>query len=164
MTLIIIIVIGIIIYASVTPSNKTQGEISQVKNLLPNIYLQSRNMGGLLRTMNLAFDDSSILQFFSYENGVVTLTMKNGATLKAPLANIEVGYSTYISDVQMTVAAYNRTLNIITFDNFNKHEWEIIVRVLALAGKTYGTGILIGNYSNTQYNIQQIQKELRYIN
>lgn len=163
MTLIIIIIIGIIIYASVTPNNKTQGEIRQVKNQLPNIYLQSRNMGGLLRTMNLAFDDASILQYFSYENGVVTLTMKNGATLKAPLANMEVSYSTYISDIKMDISAYNRKVSVIAFDNYNEHEWEVIIRVLALAGKTYGTSFIVGNISNTEYNIQQILKELRHI-
>lgn len=163
MTLIIIIIIGIIIYASVTPNNKTQGEIRQVKNQLPNIYLQSRNMGGLLRTMNLAFDDASILQYFSYENGVVTLTMKNGATLKAPLANMEVSYSTYISDIKMDISAYNRKVSVIAFDNYNEHEWEVIIRVLALAGKTYGTSFIVGNISNTEYNIQQILKKLRHI-
>lgn len=162
MILIIIIVIVIAIF-SFKPQQKTQGEIHQVKCQLPNIYLQSRNMGGLLRTMNLAFDDASILQYFAYENGVVTLTMKNGATLKAPLANMEVSYSSYISSIQMDISAYNRTLKVIQFDNFNKHEWEVIIRVLALAGKTYGTSFIIGNISNTQYNIQQILNELRHI-
>lgn len=162
MILIIIIVIVIAIF-SFKPQQKTQGEIHQVKCQLPNIYLQSRNMGGLLRTMNLAFDDASILQYFAYENGVVTLTMKNGATLKAPLANMEVSYSSYISSIKMDISAYNRTLNVIQFDNFNKHEWEVIIRVMALAGKTYGTSFIIGNISNTQYNIQQILNELRHI-
>ena len=103
MTLLIIIVIGIIIYASVTPSNKTQGEISQVKNQLPNIYLQARNMGGLLKTLNLAFDDSVILQHFSYENGVVTLTMKNGATMKAPLADMEVSFEAFVNETHVKI-------------------------------------------------------------
>ena len=162
MILIIIIVIVIAIF-SFKPQQKTQGEIHQVKCQLPNIYLQSRNMGGLLRTMNLAFDDASILQYFAYENGVVTLTMKNGATLKAPLENMEVSYSSYISSIKMDISAYNRTLNVIQFDNFNKPEWEVIIRVMALAGKTYGTSFIIGNISNTQYNIQQILNELRHI-
>ena len=135
MTLLIIIVIGIIIYASVTPSNKTQGEISQVKNQLPNIYLQARNMGGLLKTLNLAFDDSVILQHFSYENGVVTLTMKNGATMKAPLADMEVSFDALVNETHATIVAYSRKQKVITYDNFNKYEWEIILRVLALAYK-----------------------------
>lgn len=161
--MILIIIIIVIAIFAFKPQQKTQGEIHQVKCQLPNIYLQSRNMGGLLRTMNLAFDDASILQYFAYENGVVTLTMKNGATLKAPLANMEVSYSSYISSIQMDISAYNRTLKVIQFDNFNKHEWEVIIRVMALAGKTYGTSFIIGNISNTQYNIQQILNELRHI-
>ena len=163
MTLLIIIVIGIIIYASVTPSNKTQGEISQVKNQLPNIYLQARNMGGLLKTLNLAFDDSVILQHFSYENGVVTLTMKNGATMKAPLADMEVSFEAFVNETHVKIVAYGRKQKVITDDNFNKYEWEIILRVLALAGKTYGTSMLIGSLDNTQYNIKQILKTLNRI-
>lgn len=159
----IIVIFIILVIVSLKPKQKSQNEMVQAQNSLPNIYLQARNMGGLLRTMNLAFDDASILQYFAYENGIVTLTMKNGATLKAPLANMEVSYSSYISSIKMDVSAYNRTLSVIQFDNFNKHEWEVIVRVMALAGKTYGTSFIVGNISNTQYNIQQILKELRYI-
>ena len=163
MTLIIIIVIGIIIYSAITPNNKTQGEINQAKHQLPNIYLQARNMGGLLKTLNLAFDDSIILQFFSYENGVVTLTMKNGAILKASLADMEVSFEVLVNSIQTTIVAHGRKQKVITYDNFNKNEWEVILRVLALAGRTYGTSFLTGDVSDTQKNIQQILEELRYI-
>lgn len=160
---ILIVLFIIVVIVSLKPKQKSQNEMFQAQNSLPNIYLQARNMGGLLRTMNLAFDDASILQYFAYENGIVTLTMKNGATLKAPLANMEVSFSSYISSIKMDVSAYNRTLSVIQFDNFNKHEWEVIIRVMALAGKTYGTSFIVGNISNTEYNIQQILKELRHI-
>ena len=163
MTLIIIIVIGIIIYSALTPNNKTQGEINQAKHQLPNIYLQARNMGGLLKTLNLAFDDSVILQHFSYENGVVTLTMKNGAIMKAPLSDMEVSFDALVNEIHATIFAYGRKQKVITYDNFNKHEWEVILRVLALAGKTYGTSFLIGNVGDTHKNIQQILKELARI-
>lgn len=163
MTLLIIIVVAIVFFASITPNKKTQGEIYQAKNSLPNIYLQSRGMGGLVRTLNLAFDDSSILEYFAYENGIVTLKMKNGSTLKAPLAQMEVTYSTYVSVIKMTITAYGRTLDVIAFDNYNDHEWNVIIRIMALAGKTYCTYNLTINVDNTQGNIQQILNELRYI-
>ena len=163
MTLIIIIVIGIIIYSALTPNNKTQGEINQAKHQLPNIYLQARNMGGLLKTLNFAFDDSVILQHFSYENGVVTLTMKNGTIMKAPLSDMEVSFDALVNEIHTTIFAYGRKQKVITYDNFNKHEWEVILRVLALASKTYGTSVLTGNVGDTQYNIQQILKELNRI-
>lgn len=163
MTLIIIIVIGIIIYSALTPNNKTQGEINQAKHQLPNIYLQARNMGGLLKTLNFAFDDSVILQHFSYENGVVTLTMKNGAIMKAPLSDMEVSFDVLVNEIHTTIFAYGRKQKVITYDNFNKHEWEVILRVLALAGKTYGTSFLTGNVGDTHKNIQQILKELARI-
>ena len=163
MTLIIIIVIGIIIYSALTPNNKTQGEINQAKHQLPNIYLQARNMGGLLKTLNFAFDDSVILQHFSYENGVVTLTMKNGTIMKAPLSDMEVSFDALVNEIHTTIFANGRKQKVITYDNFNKHDWEVILRVLALASKTYGTSFLTGNVGDTQYNIQQILKELRYI-
>ena len=163
MTLIIIIVIGIIIYSALTPNNKTQGEINQAKHQLPNIYLQARNMGGLLKTLNFAFDDSVILQHFSYENGVVTLTMKNGAIMKAPLSDMEVSFDALVNEIHTTIFAYGRKQKVITYDNFNKHEWEVILRVLALAGKTYGTSFLTGNVGDTHKNIEQILKELARI-
>lgn len=163
MTLIIIIVIGIIIYSALTPNNKTQGEINQAKHQLPNIYLQARNMGGLLKTLNFAFDDSVILQHFSYENGVVTLTMKNGAIMKAPLSDMEVSFDALVNETHATIVAYGRKQKVITYDNFNKYEWEVILRVLALASKTYGTSLLIGSLDNTEYNIKQILKTMNRI-
>ena len=120
-------------------------------------------MGGLLKTLNFAFDDSVILQHFSYENGVVTLTMKNGTIMKAPLSDMEVSFDALVNEIHTTIFAYGRKQKVITYDNFNKHEWEVILRVLALASKTYGTSFLTGNVGDTQYNIQQILKELRYI-
>lgn len=160
---ILIVLFIIVVIVSLKPKQKSQNEMVQAQNSLPNIYLQERNMGGLLKTLNLAFDDSVVLQYFSYENGVVTLTMKNGATMKAPLSDMEVSYSTYVSEIHATVVAYGRKQKVITYDNFNKHEWEVILRVLALAGRTYGTSFLVGNVDNTQKNIREILKELNRI-
>ena len=154
----------IVVIAAFKSNQKTQGEITQTINSLPNIYLQSRGMSGLVRTLNLAFEDSSILHSFTYENGIVTLLMKDGTTLKAPLSQLEVSYGTYIKIPQMTIKSYNQKVTVIACDNFNKHEWNVILRTMALARKTSGSALVLDfNASNTQANIQKILKELNRI-
>lgn len=159
----IIVIIVISVLLTMVPNQKTQKEIDQTIKRLPNIYLQSRGMSGLVRTLNLAFDDSAILQYFAYESGVVTLTMKDGETLKTPLSQMEVTFSTYNAVIQMDIIACERLLKVIAFDNFNVHEWNVIIRTMALAGKTYCTHNLTVNVDDTQRNIREILKELRYI-
>ena len=67
----IIVIFIILVIVSLKPKQKSQNEMVQAQNSLPNIYLQARNMGGLLRTMNLAFDDASILLIYDeYETSM----------------------------------------------------------------------------------------------
>ena len=150
----------VILIKSLQPKNKTEKEIQKATSELPNIYLHSKDMGGLIKTLNFAFDNSLILQYFAYENGVVTLKMKDGTTMKAPLDKMEVRYDTSSKMVKMKIKAYDKIVKISSYDNFREREWEIIFRVLALSRTTYGTNLLLGNYSNPRYNVQKILQRL----
>lgn len=166
MFLLLVIILVIVVIVSLKPNQKTQSEIVQIQDGLPKIHLKSRGMSGLVRALNLAFEGSKILNSFTYENGIVTLQMQNGSMLKAHLSQIEVSYDANFKRnlASMSVKTYNKAVKVITYDNFNKHEWNVILRTMALAGKTYGSTLVVGtNVNDIERNIQKIRKELEYI-
>lgn len=143
LTLLIIIIVIICIVKANKPDKKDAQKVSKRILKLPKIYLKSKKMSSFDKFMNLAYDDSSILSSFVYENGSITLTMGNGKVLCTPLSATTVRFEKYKKyPINVSVSASGQKVKFYEMDNFySNKEWELIYRVLCLAGVTYGTDI-----------------------
>lgn len=159
--IIIVIIIAIMaVIASNQPDKKNKEKVEEEISKLPKIYLKSRTLTGFEKAMNLAYDDTCILDSFLYEQGTVKLTMKNGKVLWFPLSEAEVRFEKdKIRGIFVTVKHCRGKVKFNEITNFNNQEWEVIYKVLSLAGTTYGTDI----FSNWNKNLSKINSILKII-
>ena len=73
--MITILIIGLVIwalYASFTPDKKDHQKVREEIEKLPRIYFKGKELGGINKFLNLAYDDSRIMKSFLYDKGQVT--------------------------------------------------------------------------------------------
>lgn len=145
--LIIIIIIAIVSYnkKDKRPAN-ADAQISQ----LPPIRLCSSQEGTGSRFISgeLFESDSNVLREFRHEHGNISIVMKNGKTLSAPLRYITVRAEKVGAAYTLTVSYSNNKITISKIGNFSSTDWDTIIGVLSLAGTTYGMEIFGSTYKN----------------
>lgn len=150
MTLIIIIIVVWYVCKVIFSNKPITPAISKVQDKLSNIYFREHYSSGF----------SNALQYFAYENGVVTLTLENGYTLTDHLANMQVTYSKSGTYIMIQISSSRGRINVVTYNNFHRGEWEVIIRILALSRIVWGQQNLSINVYNAHFNAQQIQRRM----
>lgn len=161
--MITLIIIAIIIWAVIsacTTDKKDEKKVQEEIQLLPRIDFKAKDLSSFQKFMNLAYDDSSVLTAFLYEQGYVRLTMKNGKILLAPLSKIEAHFVKNSGLIFVTVKCEGEEVSFYEMSKlYSNQEWEVIYRVLCLAGTTYGTDI----FSSWNKNIGKVNSILKIV-
>lgn len=163
MFIVIIVIICVwVLIASNTPDKKDKEKVKEEIEKLPRILLKSKNLSGWEKFVNLAYDDSTILKSFLYDNGFVTLTMQSGAKLTASLSSMQVIFTKVNSLIEVTVSDRNSKIKFYEMAYlYSNQEWEVIYKVLSLANTTYGTDIF-SNWNKNMGKVNSILKIIKY--
>lgn len=135
-TFLVILLLVIYIIKSSTPNRKDDTQIKEAIDTIPPLIIKGRILGKLER---LLCSTSELVDIFKYEDGVVSITMKNGKQYSSHLKDMTVAI-TYI--IQMRNYAYEITFNNgkVRFwktDIFTNEEWNEIDNILIMAKTVY---------------------------
>lgn len=156
-TLLFILIVLVAIF-SFKPDKKNMQLVNEEIQKLPKISLRGKNMTGTQKFLNLAYDDDEILNSFLYESGAVKLEMKNGKYIFAPLSEIEVRFTKSNNMIFVTVKRGNIKIEFREMAFlYTQQEWEVIYKVLSLAGRTYGADM----FSDLNKNIGKVNSILK---
>ena len=133
-----------------TPDKRSEDADSQIENLPPISFYSpfSSDKAKRLATGELLYGSRNVLESFKYQNGILTLKMRNGGNISGALKNAEVRFVDNRGEITITVNMSGNKVTIIKFGNFKDREWETMINVLMLAGKTYGASIFGSAYKN----------------
>lgn len=159
-TLIIIIAVVLAIISINSPDKKNEKKVQEEIQRLPKIDFKANNLTGFQKFINLAYDESSVLTEFQYEQEYVKLTMRNGKTLFAPLSKMEVHFTKNSGLIVVTVKYREDKISFYEMSKlYSNQEWEVIYRVLCLAGVTYGSDI----FSSFNKNLGKVNTILKIL-
>ena len=166
--MITILIIGLVIwalYASFTPDKKDHQKVREEIEKLPRIYFKGKELGEINKFLNLAYDDSRIMKSFLYDKGQVTLTMKNGTILTAPLSSMVVYFQkAKLSPIEVTIHYRDRDIYFYEMHGlYSSKEYEVIYKILSLANTTYGTDIF-NEWNKNLSKVNSILKIMKYLN
>ena len=152
-TLTIIIIIAYVIYAvskSQKPDKRSATADEQIAELpLINFYSPYFNeKSKRLSTGELFALSSMVLELFNYEDGILTLKMRDGKKISGLLKNAEVTFQEVKDSIQIDVKLCNQKVEIDKIGNFTDDQWDTMIDVLMLAGKTYGNDIFGDAHKN----------------
>jgi len=144
---IVIIIIIIVIVSAFKQHNTPEKKVSNYEQLvqqLANVSYSAREMSGIEKAANLWPSDEYLLQSFSYSNGTVSLTMKNGYVFTAPIRQLNARFYVQKGENYTAELWYgNQKLNIYTYWHlFSGEEWCSIFAYLSYSGTTYGAAQL----------------------
>ncbi|MGJ0550370.1 hypothetical protein [Phocaeicola vulgatus] len=161
-TFIIIIIVLCLIFGNKADKKNIQKDNEEIDKL-PRIYFKSKNLTGTQKFLNLAFFDNEILNSFLYDNKRITLVMKNGRVVSAPLQEVEVHFTKTKGIIEVTVKGGNSKIEFREMDHlFSHQEWEVIYRVLSLAGTTYGKDIF-SDWNKNLGTVNSILKAMKFL-
>ena len=148
-TLGIILIIVLMIYAY-NKKDKRSNDADEKIRELPPIHYHSidQDIGKRFWTGELFEVDSNVLKDFNYSNGVLTLTTKKGIMVSGLLSEMVVRFTKMNGVTVITVKSNGKTLEVTKLGNFTDSQWETMIRILLLAGTTYGADIFSDAYKN----------------
>lgn len=89
--------------------------------------------------------------------------MKNGRVVSAPLQEVEVHFTKTKGIIEVTVKGGNSKIEFREMDHlFSHQEWEVIYRVLSLAGTTYGKDIF-SDWNKNLGTVNSILKAMKFL-
>ncbi|MBQ8365295.1 MAG: hypothetical protein IJX41_05370 [Bacteroidaceae bacterium] len=135
-TFLVILLLVIYIIKSSTPNRKDDTQVEEAIDTIPPLIIKGRILGKL---ECLLCNTSELVDIFKYEDGVVSITMKNGEQYSSHLKDMTVAI-TYI--IQMRNYAYeitfnNRKVRFWKTDIFTNEEWNEIDNILIMAKTVY---------------------------
>lgn len=152
-TLIIIIIVAYIIYAcvkSAKPDKRCETADEQIADL-PYIHFYSpfqKDKSKRFSSGELFSLSANVLETFTHKDGLLTLKMRDGKCISGALKNAEVAFAEIQNSIQINVKLSGKTVEIEKIGNFTEEQWDTMIDVLMLAGKTYGTDIFGGSHKN----------------
>ena len=152
-TLLIITLTVCAIVASIKEYNtkdKRSDTSDQKIQELPPIHIHSlrNSTGKKLLTMEFFESNNAILEDFNYNNGYLTLTMRNGKSITGLLSQMAVRFTDNNGFIAVSVKSNGKEVSFSKLDNFTADQWDTIINVLMLAGTTYGSNIFGSAYKN----------------
>ena len=136
--MIIFIIVFIVIVFSLMPKKKEEEKIEETIAQMPRLYLKGKRVSGVKAVLDLATDAETI-DTFLYENGVVTITMRNGKRYSSHLKDMAFSIWKQKGVVFYECAFGNEKLSshqmIFVFSD---DEWKQIFNVLSKSKTTYG--------------------------
>ena len=147
----LLVIIGIIcLIISYNSKDKRSSSADQQIHELPPIHFHSlrNSTAKKFLTLELFESNKAILEDFNYNNGYLTLTMRNGKSISGPLNQMTVRFEKMSGFIVITVSSQRRKVQFSNYDNFTADQWDTIISVLMLAGTTYGAYIFGSTYKN----------------
>lgn len=136
--MIIFIIVFIVIVFSLMPKKKEEEKIEETIAQMPRLYLKGKRVSGVKAVLDLATDAETI-DTFLYENGVVTITKRNGKRYSSHLKDMAFSVWKQKGVVFYECAFGNEKLSshqmIFVFSD---DEWQQIFNVLSKSKTTYG--------------------------
>lgn len=134
--MILFIVIVVVLLLVFKPRQKEQKEIEKMVTNTPRLYLKGKEVTGWKAFLDLASDAETIATFL-YENGYVTITMRNGKRYSSHLSNMAfskwkqkgvVFYECVFGKERL----YSHKMNFV----FTDEEWKQIFDILYMSATT----------------------------
>lgn len=146
--LIIIAVIWVVVAAN--RKDKRPKDADEKIQELPAIHYKApvKDKAGRFWSGELLETDSSILDEFNYDNGFLTLKMRDGKKLCGRLSDTVVTFSKMSFSTYFEIKVGKEKVSFAKLETFTKDEWDVIIGVLLLAGTTYGRDIFSSTYKN----------------
>jgi len=151
MTCILIVIVFIIIVAACSKEEKKvkkpdtkASNFSELLNKLGNISYQAQDLSRIENAF-YNWDKNALLDYFSYQNGILTIRMKNGNILSGPIQQFSVQFDASSYDIEKYQACVEYNGNQATIDSgllknlFAEQEWSDIFTYLTYCGTTYDT-------------------------
>lgn len=165
---IIIVIIWIIVASSKAkrkPDKRDEKKIEADIIALPDFCLVAKPMTDFNKWMNLSFKGTRELNKFEYKNKILTITLKDGSSLSAPLSAMKTAFQDVKGEpFTVVVEANGKTIAFYEMVGiFDKSQWELIYRVMCLSGETYGREVFTDayKYTKTASNVVSI---VRFLN
>lgn len=154
-TLLIIIGVIVLLIKSLSPDKKNYAEDEAMANSIPPFELVARPMSTFNKFVNMSFGGAHEVSYFSFNNHVVTIELKNGASLCGYLYNMTVKFDqsgpSPSEPLVVTVKVDGQKIKFYEMKGiYTSDEWELMFRVLSLASKTYG----VDYFKSRKINIQ----------
>ena len=154
---IILIIIAIIAYN--TSDNRDYQAEQKLVSIPPLHFVSQRNdsMGRLFSGELLKWD-SNILEDFNFHNGWIVLTMRNGTQISGYLNQMVIRFDKEKYDgISINVKCLNGSVKFYKTSNFTEGQWNAMLSILFLAGKTYGAS-LFGKLYKDSFKYNQAQQ------
>lgn len=139
-----IIGIALIVYAMyyfyAHAQKKDPGKNAEAINRIPPVTIIPTPINTLGQVMNLA-GNASILTYFHFENGFVTMKFKNGYEFSEHLSNCVFQFDINKYGQRRVYPKNNNYFTVLEVDGIGlkKQEWDAIFFILKHAGTIYGS-------------------------
>lgn len=144
--IIVVIVVIVMICSSKKKDKRPENYDNEVNNL-PNVEYHSREMSGTDKALNLWPNDSKLLDYFSFRNGILYLRMRNCQTLSGPIRQFSADFSPLDGgNYQVDLKFNGRNMRVFTYYHlFPDDEWYHIIAYLMYCGETRGVEKISGD-------------------
>lgn len=160
------VVLFIIIMISNNKKDKKPANYDQQVNELPPCVYQAREMTSGEKALNLWPSDSKLLNYFAYQNGIITIRMKNGQTMSGPIRQFAAKFEN-LPKYGLTEAyvSYNGAKITITCYAyiFTDEEWANIFAYLTYCGETRRADKITGKRYDAQDAIKHAGAAIKII-
>jgi hypothetical protein len=163
----VIVVVIIILTISGNKKDKKPANYDQQVNELPNATYQAREMTGGEKALNLWPSDSVLLNCFSFNNGILTIRMKNGKTLSGPIRQFCAKFEVLPKyGLVEAYVSYNGTKVTIRYYDyiFTEQEWDDIFGYLTYCGETRRADKITGKRFDAMDAINGASKAIKIFN
>lgn len=142
-----VVIVVIVMISSSKKKDKRPANYDNEVNNLPNIEYHSREMSGTDKALNLWPNDSKLLDYFSYQNGILFLRMRNGQSLSGPIRQFSADFTPVNGgNYQVDLKFNGQKMCVFTYYHlFTDEEWYHMIAYLMYCGETRGVEKLSGD-------------------
>lgn len=126
-----------------TPKVKKKGELEKAVKETPRVYLKGRNLSTAQKFLHCS-PDTETIDTFLHEDGIVTMTMRDGKRYSSHLRNMTVRFAYNLQYKTIFVSVeFNNGSSVVNFHQVNAlfgvEEWQLIYDVLGNARTVYNS-------------------------
>lgn len=151
MVTLLFILFIIVLIASLKKKKHNTQEDEEARLEFPNFAITAQPMSSWSKVWNMALDKRHLLQYASYQNGIVTLRNEKGKEIKDPLSSLHVDFENCKGQISYRVKGPSGRISFYQTTNISKDEWTVISNMLCIAGSTRGEEIFGKAYKRANY-------------
>jgi hypothetical protein len=160
---IIIICTIILVVKACKPDKKNQEQNEISISQLPEINIQASSRSTMMQKLKVG-SDSALLRTFSFSDGYIKIVMRDGDSIKAPLAGLTSSFSLLYGQRRALVSYHGKELFIVEGpDLLSDRDWDRVFYVLSLSGKTYYVETISKSYKTQVANYKKARAVLKII-